>query len=124
MNTSIDVLRPFGQTTAQGIVSKTRQARDKIAASYANDPKAWAEDEPHFRAQGISGTSQFDHCEVARNVMGRLPELREVFGYNAREVWCHVEAVIRGRGYKMSRGYVIGHVEDDELITSSSSDAA
>ena len=108
-------LVPFSQAlNTQSQVSITRAIRDLIANSLS-DEDLWNKVQPNLMATGVAGSAQFDHAFVAFALLAHCPELHKFSDMTPFSLWHHSLAVLRQRGYKVERGYVIGHVSEDAV---------
>jgi len=109
-----NALIPFADAAnTSSLATATRQIRDDISHMLTSKPEVWDEISPNLVPEGVGGSSQFDHCIVSLIVKRETPTLGRFQNLNEKALWHHIEAVIRQRGYKMSRGYIIGHVSED-----------
>ena len=114
MEQQLDIVRPFGQTKAIGQVSRTREIRGLMQRFFEDHPETWDALLKYLVPQGSTGNTQGDHMVCAYRILEQLPVLREQYELRERECWYHFDAVLRMRGYKMSQGYIVGHLDDDK----------
>ena len=98
--------------------SASVQIKAAITTAFSSGP-VWGLIESRLFAPGVGGTAQYDHCGVARIILDNTPELKAFSYLTEKMVWDHVVTLLRSRGYKMERGYVISNILGDTDPTES-----
>lgn len=113
----VSSLVPFRQAlNTQSQVTITRSIRNLIEKALdEEDEVLWDKVKPSLMATGVAGSAQFDHAFVAFSVYAHAPELHKFDGLTPVAIWHHVMAVLRQRGYKVERGYIVGHMSEDDV---------
>lgn len=99
--------------------AKPAVARELVARTLRNDA-CYLECLPYLSPPGKTGSSQFDHCEVVNIVLAYdakevgAPILRYMVNNSMSKVqlWKVIERTLRGAGFEMARGRVVGVLED------------
>lgn len=111
----VNSIVPFNQAlNTESQVSLTRAIRDIIAGAFSEDD-LWDKVKPNLMASGVAGSAQYDHAFVSFALFAHAPELHKFENLNPVGIWHHALAVLRQRGYKVERGYVVGHVSEDAV---------
>jgi len=108
----VNSLLPFSQAqNTASLVSVTRQIRDCI--SHGLDDELWEELTPLLQAEGLNGSREYDHAEIAFKLRGHIKGLSNFDNLKPRKLYDHFVAVVKQRGFIMVRGYIVGHITDD-----------
>jgi len=108
----VNSLLPFSQAqNSASIVSVTRQIRDCI--SHGLDDALWEELTPLLQAEGLNGSREYDHAEIAFKLREHIQGLNNFDNLKPRKLYDHFVAVVKQRGFVMARGYIVGHISDD-----------
>ena len=111
----VNSIVPFNLAlNTQSQVSLTRAIRDLISDALSEDD-LWDKVKPNLMASGVAGSAQFDHAFVSFALFAHAPELHTFENLTPVSIWHHTLTVLRQRGYKVERGYVVGHVSEDAV---------
>jgi len=114
MSSHIAVPRPSDVITQlPSKVNTNRAIRDAVKDIVVHDDDFFDAVCEYMLPPGKAGNRQMDQAIAAEMFFRKVPILASYKGLNHKLLWAHVVHVMGGLGYKLSGGYVTGHLLED-----------